>query len=228
MGAAQKMAQPVLVSAYPAGGRRAVHSRAPGSNAILNTSALPPLSAFAFTDILRSADCPEFQTAINGIADLYTKSRLSLADEYGSHMPPLGEITAATPARMRPHLFRPGFRRALTSVPEGSSGSSEGSRRSLKQRKGGLFSFRKPKLHEAKPARSIRIGSMGRTVVASTTTALAAEVWTNAGPITSRPGSQSVAQYQEHYQSSLDRALTSGAIESLQQLLAASRQDQDG
>ncbi len=138
------------------------------------TKSLPPVASFAFADILRAADGPGFQSAIDGIAEIAAKSRMSLADEYASHMPPLGTITATTPAAVRTqlHVTRPGMRRALTSVPEGSSGSSEGSRLSKKKRTG-LFNFRRQREEQNKPLRTIRIGSMGRTISVGGTTALA-------------------------------------------------------
>lgn len=135
------------------------------------TKSLPPVASFAFADILRAADGPSFQSAIDGIAEIAAKSRMSLADEYASHMPPLGTITAATPTAVRTQLSRPGRRRALTSVPEASSGSSEGSRGS-KKRRAGLFGFKRKEEEQSKPSRLIRIGSMGRTISVAGTTAL--------------------------------------------------------
>jgi len=162
------MAAPVLVRSYT--GKRSTRDRAPST--INDGQALPPISSYAFADILRAADSEDFQTAIDGIAEICAKNRMSLADEYASHLPPLGEITAATSTRMRPHLFRPGggMRRALTSVPEASSGSSEGSRKSKKR--GSIFSFRKQYGQETRPMRQMRISSMGRTITVDTTTAL--------------------------------------------------------
>lgn len=138
-----------------------------------SAQALPPISSYAFADILRSADGPNFQHAIDGIAEICARTRLSLADEYGSHLPPLGEITAASSAATRPHVLRPGMRRALTVVPEGSSGSSEGSRKSKRSsRAAGLFGFGKKEEAAVSPMRSIRIDGTGRTIPVSGTTAL--------------------------------------------------------
>ena len=162
------MTTPVLVRAY----RGDFTSTFGGSNGRgRGAQGLPPISAYAFKNILRDTDSPEFQQAITGIAEICAKNRMSLADEYASHLPPLGEITAANSATARPHLARPGMRTALTSVPEASSGSSEGSRRS-KKRKGGLFGFRKKEEIESQPMRKMRIGSMGRSVPVSGTTAV--------------------------------------------------------
>lgn len=172
------MAQPVVVSSYVS--KRSSKLKAPPSGAVVQIHALPPASSYAFTDVLRSADSPELQSAIDGIVQIYAKSRLSLADEYSSHLPPVGELTAASSAKARSHLFRPGARRALTSVPEGSSGSSEGSRKSQKKRThGSIFGFRKQQPHDSKPGRRIRIGTMGRTVTAWTTTALTVNLWSS-------------------------------------------------
>jgi hypothetical protein len=160
------MASPVLVREY------VNHHDSPARSRSGTTKALPPISSFAFADILRAADGPDFQSAIDGIAEICAKNRMSLADEYGSHLPPLGTITAASSGTVRPQTTRPGMRRALTSVPEASSGSSEGSRQSKKKRRG-LFSFKRQQEEQTKSLRVIRISSMGRTVSIGGTTALA-------------------------------------------------------
>ncbi|KAK5119878.1 hypothetical protein LTR85_007204 [Meristemomyces frigidus] len=162
------MAAPVLVRAYT-GIRRPSTSAATRRSEV---EALPPISSYAFADILRSADCPDFQYAIDGIAEICAKNRMSLADEYASHLPPLGEITAATSVAAKPHLLRPGMRRPLTSVPERSSGSSEGSRKS--KRRNSMFGFRRQKQVDNKSVRQVRIGSMGRTISVGGKVALAA------------------------------------------------------
>lgn len=217
------MAGPVLVRAYT--GKRIPRERAPST--IHGAEALPPISSYAFQDILRAADSDEFQTAIDGIAEICAKNRMSLADEYASHLPPLGEITAATSSQMRPHMFRPGggMRRALTTVAEGSSGSSEGSRKSKKR--GSIFSFRKQDVQDnGKPMRQMRIGNMGRTVSVGATTAL------TSGPLSlpdrKRASSQTTItaippKRQDHL-----RSTSSAAQSSLQRLLAASRTLPDG
>ncbi|CZT21870.1 uncharacterized protein RCC_07736 [Ramularia collo-cygni] len=216
------MAQPVLVKAYT--DRRASTKRSLKSN----EEALPPVSAFTFANILRTADTtPEFQAAIDGIAEICAKNRMSLADEYASHLPPLGEITAATSTNIRPHLLRPGVRRPLTSVPEGSSGSSEGSGKSRK--KGSIFSFRKQQVQDSVPARRLRIGMMGRTVPVGSTTALAAEAWIR--PQKSRSSSESTIVAAPPAAISplrpVPRRTLSAAEVSLQQLLTRSRSSDD-
>lgn len=216
------MAQPVLVKAYT----DSRPSTAAGPTNARRARALPPISAFAFADILRSADSPDFQGAIDGIAEICAKNRMSLADEYASHLPPLGEITAASSSSVKPHLHRPsgGLRRALTSVPEGSSSSSEGSRKSKKR--GSIFSFRKQTIQESKPMRRMRIGSMGRTIPVGTTTALAAEGWSQ--PEHTRNSSETTITAIPPQPASRARAL-SAAESSLQRLLASQkRQPDDG
>jgi hypothetical protein len=92
-------------------------------------------------------------------------------------MPPLGEITTATPAKVR--KLRPiGFRTALSAVPEASSGSSEGSRRSKKTAplaRDSRGRIRRAIAGKAKPPRQIRIGGMGRSVTVLATTATTTE-----------------------------------------------------
>ena len=166
------MAQPVLVRTYSNKRRRP--ERTPSAINVGDAHVLPPVASYAFADILRAADSSDLQSAIDGIAEICAKNRMSLADEYSSHLPPLGEITESTSSRIRPHLHRPGggFRRALTSVPEASSGSSEGSRKSRKR--GSIFSFRKQQVQDTKPMKRMRLG-VKRTIPVDTTTALAAE-----------------------------------------------------
>merc|ERR1711939_87794 len=161
------MTASVLVKAYSGttGNTSTVSSARPAA-----IQPLPPVSSYAFADILRSADCPEFQHAINGIAEICAKSRLSLADEYASHLPPLGEITAANSSTMRPHLMRSGMRRPLTSVPEASSGSSEGSGKA-KKRKTAAGSLWQQDL-DGEGTRRMQIGRMGRSISVGGTVAL--------------------------------------------------------
>lgn len=161
------MEQPVLVRAY-------TNRRAPaGPSRVTNAAVLPPISAYAFADIVRAADSKEFQSAIDEIAAICAKNRLSLAEEHTAHRPPVGEITEASSRNVGPQLRKPGMRRALTSVPEGSSGSSEGSRRSKRRN---IFGFRsKEETTTVAQPRVIRIGSMGRTISVQGTTAVADE-----------------------------------------------------
>jgi hypothetical protein len=123
------MAQPVLVRSYTS------PKRTPYGSPSGRSHALPPIAAFSFADILRAADSTDFQSAIDGIAEICAKNRLSLAEEYGSHLPPVGEITAVNTEiiSVRQQHGRFGMRRALTSVPEASSGSSDGSAKGMKK-----------------------------------------------------------------------------------------------
>lgn len=167
------MAGPVLVRAYTGTTGQSISGRAWSAPAT-PIQALPPISSYAFASILRDANNAEFQQAIDGIADICAKNRMSLAEEYGSHMPPVGEITAVGTGTGRAHTSRPtGMKRALTSVPEASSSGSEGSGgRSTRRR--AIFSFRRAKrpANDQAPTRIIRIGSMGRTVSVGGITAL--------------------------------------------------------
>lgn len=53
---------------------------------------LPPVESFSFQEILAAID-PEVRVSIDAIAEICGRSKLSLADEYGSHRPPQGELT---------------------------------------------------------------------------------------------------------------------------------------
>ena len=154
------MAAPVLVKAYNTTVANIAGSRLSQPT---QTRTLPSASSFVFADILREADCPDFQAAIDGIAEICAKNRMSLADEYSSHLPPLGEITAATSSSATTrHISRPGMRRLLTSVPEGSSGSSDGSQTSKRSRRG--CATGRERGDDGLTFRKIRVGSVGRTV----------------------------------------------------------------
>lgn len=52
---------------------------------------LPPPGEFSIDGILRAIE-PEIQSTLDAIAEICGRSKLSLANEYGSHRPPLGEI----------------------------------------------------------------------------------------------------------------------------------------
>ena len=173
------MNTPLLVRTYDNG-----RSSEPSTPRRRGAQSLPPVASFAFAEILRCSDTSEFQSAIDGIAVICAKNRMSLADEYASHLPPQGEITAASSAAARPHLHRPGMRTALTSVPEASSSSSEDSARSRK-RKGSLFSWSR-KAEQSRPSRTMRIGSMGRQTSITSTTALTTGSDIDSGIFTAR------------------------------------------
>lgn len=99
------------------------------------TERLPTLDEFSFSAVLRAVD-PEIRDAIDAIAEICARSRMSLADEYDAHLPPQGEITDAGPVwasgvgalagRGRLSRISQGWSAAenqLTAVPEASSSS---------------------------------------------------------------------------------------------------------
>ena len=146
--------QPVVVRTY-SGSR---HTSRPGSglntprsfamNGHLNTSALsaglarqneqlPAVEDFSFSAILRAVD-PEIRDAIDAIAEICARSRMSLADEYDAHLPPQGEITGTGPGwaastgalagRGRLSRISQGWtatNTTLMAVPEASSSSEQ-------------------------------------------------------------------------------------------------------
>ena len=213
------MASPVVVSRPPSDRTSLVGGHCGRSQA------LPPVSSYAFADILRAADGPDLQLAIDGIAEICAKNRMSLADEYSSHLPPLGEITAATSAAVRPQILRPGKRRALTSVPEASSSSSEGSHTKQK-RMSGLFGFKRRPYEHVQSPRKIRIGSMGRTISISGTTAMAGSIDLRQDHISATKSATIDSQAQKASVQGARRP--SDAASSLQRLLSQNRSTQAG
>lgn len=100
-----------------------------------HTERLPSIDEFSFSAILRAVD-PEIRDAIDAIAEICARSRLSLADEYDAHLPPQGEITGTGPGwaagvgslagRGRISRIGQGWaapENTLTAVPEASSSS---------------------------------------------------------------------------------------------------------
>ena len=55
---------------------------------------LPPVSDFSIDGILHAIE-PDIQETLDQLAEIMGRSRLSLANEYGSHLPPQGEIRAS-------------------------------------------------------------------------------------------------------------------------------------
>lgn len=96
------------------------------------TEHLPSAEEFSFSAILRAVD-PEIREAIDAIAEICARSRMSLADEYDAHLPPQGEITGAGPGwaastlagRGRLSRINQGWQteNTLMAVPEASSSS---------------------------------------------------------------------------------------------------------
>jgi hypothetical protein len=60
-----------------------------------NKDKLPPVSDFSIEGILAAIE-PEIEGTIDAIAEIMGRSRLALANEYDSHMPPQGEIRATS------------------------------------------------------------------------------------------------------------------------------------
>ncbi|QDS68713.1 hypothetical protein FKW77_003878 [Venturia effusa] len=116
--------QPVLVKAYTNSerSRPSSASRSPAMLAMPASSNLPPIEAFSFDGILRAVE-PDVHEAIDGIAEIYARSRLSMADEYGSHLPPQGEITSPRSRYSGLAIRTTGLERTLTTVAEASSSS---------------------------------------------------------------------------------------------------------
>lgn len=85
--------QPVLVRAYPtAAPESTVMYRSRRQPPLEPLPTPPPLSSFSFQDILQEID-QEIQPSIDAIAEIFGRSKLSLADEYSSHLPPQGELS---------------------------------------------------------------------------------------------------------------------------------------
>ena len=88
--------QPVLVCAYsgpsPSSTKNSEMRRKRQSVSNDTSADLPPLSSFSFQDILKEIDV-EINPAVDAIAEIFGRSKLSLADEYSSHLPPQGELT---------------------------------------------------------------------------------------------------------------------------------------
>lgn len=204
------MAQPVLVTAYNSV-KASSSERERGKS-----KALPPVSAYAFADILQSVDSPEVQAAIHGIAEICAKNRMSLAEEYASHLPPVGEITQASSSATKSISQRPGMRRPLTSVPEASSTSSEGSRKS---RRRSIFGFGRQSVATNVYTRNIRIAAMGRSISISGTTAMATE------PVEDETVATSLTQATQLRPAGMQSCAVPSAMLSLRRLLISQQSD---
>lgn len=85
--------QPVVVRTYSAGtDARGVMSRQSRSDR-RPSAKLPSVQDFGIEGILRAIE-PDIRSTLDTIAEICGRSKLSLANEYGSHRPPLGEIRA--------------------------------------------------------------------------------------------------------------------------------------
>lgn len=101
--------QPVLVRTYSAN----VSSQSPSisqpspppsrGTRMSRRPELPPVHEFSIDGILQAIE-PDIQGTIDSIAEICGRSRLALANEYESHMPPQGEIRATRIPLDRPLL----------------------------------------------------------------------------------------------------------------------------
>ncbi|KAL8894482.1 MAG: hypothetical protein Q9192_004278 [Flavoplaca navasiana] len=91
--------QPVLVKEYsqatplsssPSHSKMRSAKRSTG----YRSSEMPPLESFSFQDILASIDS-DVALSIDNIAEICGRSKMSMADEYSSHMPPQGDVSLA-------------------------------------------------------------------------------------------------------------------------------------
>ena len=66
---------------------------------------MPPLESFSFHDILASIG-PESDASIDAIAEICGRSKMSLAEEHGSHLPPQAQLIApgSSPADSIPSM----------------------------------------------------------------------------------------------------------------------------
>lgn len=143
--------QPVIVRTYSGTRPRSSSSARPSSIAArgrMKTEPpprLPKVEEFSFDGILRAVE-PDIQGTIDAIAEICARSKMSLADEHASHIPPQGEITnpESTGPSLQPYrTLGQGWRITgydhvpLTTVPEASSssGGSRGSSDSGKRRR---------------------------------------------------------------------------------------------
>ncbi|EFW16079.1 conserved hypothetical protein [Coccidioides posadasii str. Silveira] len=88
--------QPVVVKTYSAEtDARSTMSRHISRSERHPPAKLPPVQEFGIEGILRAIE-PDIRNTLEAIAEICGRSKLSLANEYGSHRPPLGEIRAPT------------------------------------------------------------------------------------------------------------------------------------
>lgn len=120
--------QPVLVRTYSRIERARTASADPSIGGVPQSMTastnLPSVDAFSFDGILRAIE-PEINEAIDGIAEIYARSKLSLADEYGAHLPPQGEISTPRMRYSGLAIRTAGLERTLTTVTEASSSSEK-------------------------------------------------------------------------------------------------------
>jgi hypothetical protein len=90
--------QPVIVRVHSADAS-AHQNPAPRTSCFFpsmsNKDELPPVSDFSIESIMAAIE-PEIEGTIDAIAEIMGRSRLTLANEYDSHLPPQGEIRATS------------------------------------------------------------------------------------------------------------------------------------
>lgn len=129
--------RPVIVRTYSGGtnssrAQRASSHRRVGASSSSSPqmpqrpSTLPPAADFSFDGILHAVE-PEIAGAIDAIAAICARSKLSLADEYAAHRPPHEVLDPAIPIppSQRQRWWSVVRDTALSAVPEASSSSSE-------------------------------------------------------------------------------------------------------
>jgi hypothetical protein len=96
IGSSSLSSQPVIVRTHtpqtsPSGANPSASAGRPG---MAQNARLPPVNDFTIDGILKAIQ-PDIQVTLDEIAKICGRSRLSLANEYDSHMPPQGEIRAS-------------------------------------------------------------------------------------------------------------------------------------
>ena len=92
----KQTSEPVLVHANPNSTHNRLSSKA-GMRArrrgqpISDSKELPGLESFTFQDIFASLD-PDAKKSVDTIAEIYGRSKLSLADEHANHLPPQANL----------------------------------------------------------------------------------------------------------------------------------------
>ncbi|KAF4534020.1 uncharacterized protein LTHEOB_3633 [Lasiodiplodia theobromae] len=122
--------RPVIVRTYSGGTsssrRGSSHRRGESSSSQMpqRPVSLPPAADFSFDGILHAVE-PEISGAIDAIAAICARSKLSLADEYAAHRPPHEVLDPAIPIdpQQRQRWWSVVRDTALSAVPEASSSS---------------------------------------------------------------------------------------------------------
>lgn len=83
--------QPVLVKAYTPEPNNARSSTNMSSDPAMQQIDLPAVEEFGIDAILRAIE-PDIRSTLDSIAEICGRSKLSLANEYGSHIAPFGEV----------------------------------------------------------------------------------------------------------------------------------------